>query len=311
MTFPILKRLLDLESPMHNSYLSTLACSSSIQVSDGQTKSRYCKRMWCGVCAPIRTGVRMNLYKDILHSLGDLQLTTLTIPNCTHDKIIPSISLFRSTFRQFRNTYKKRTGSVFRGVYNFEVTYNHKTNLYHPHIHIIHECIGLFEKSQDEHSGKYKFDFEGNVIPEYKNELCEYWLDHCPQATIKAQDSRVCFDLAEGFKYQSKSIFKIKVNGKFEPIVPIHALDMLYRVLKGVRCFQAFGINKPAIDEDQEFEKLVAYETDKPDGEYRWFVNDWQLLHDVSINLSDYVPTLKQQKYNDKLYSNIHYKPPS
>lgn len=151
---PTLFHLLDLKSPLHKRYLSTLYCSSQITVDNGKTSSRYCKRTWCSICSPIRTAVRINNYKAQLEDLGDLNLTTLTMPNVSAKEIGWAINRFRAVFRQFRNNYKRKTGNVFRGIYNFEITHNHRSKLYHPHIHVIHEALCMETKHDEEHSGK-------------------------------------------------------------------------------------------------------------------------------------------------------------
>ena len=299
--YPVVKHLLALDSPLKPAYLTTLSCSSSINTFDGKIISRYCKRTWCAVCSPIRTAVRINNYREQLEGLGDLQLTTLTVKNVQPDQIRNTIQLFRKVFRRYRHAYKKREGKVFRGVYNFECTYNQRTGLYHPHIHIIHECIPMDDKDANNHSGK-------SEDPEFFNDLCQYWVYACPDTSMKAQDTRICYDLIEGFKYQSLSVFKIKINGKKQPFIPVKELDIIYQQIKGLRCFQAFGINKiPEADEEKQMDELAAYETSKPDGVYRWAVHDWFLKDREDIALSDYIPSNKHSKYQTKLLKNEFY----
>jgi hypothetical protein len=300
---PLLRHLLALDSPLKDKYAQTLTCSHAIRQIDGKVQSRYCKRTWCNICSPIRTAIRINTYRKSLESLQDLQFTTLTAPNCNASEIRSTIQHFRAVFRQFRNTYKKQTGLVFKGVYNFECTYNHRTGLYHPHIHIIHEGLEL------EPTGLTRKDGE----PQTVNSLVRYWLKKNTSSSVAAQDARPCTDLIEGFKYQSLSIFKIKINGKKQPFVPVAELDVLYQQLTGLRCFQSFGLEVESLSEEEEekaFENLTAYESDKPDAVYVWNVHDW-ITPDQdtgeAINLTDFQPTKQVTDLYDKLTSNHHY----
>lgn len=321
LNVPMLKHMLELDSPLHKKYLSTFYCSHRIDQVDGKTRSRYCKRMWCSVCAPIKTAIRINTYKDELNTLQGLHMTTLTIPNVPFSDIRATIQLFRKVFRQFRNTYKKSTGIVLRGVYNFECTHNFKSGLYHPHIHIIHEGLPTWE------TGAIRKDGEAHL----SNKLIEYWLKKVPTATRAAQDTRPCFDLIEGFKYQALSIYKIKLNGKKEAFVPAAELDAIYQQLQGLRCFGAFGLKAKDLtedDEDKAMDELTAYTTDKPEGSYLWASggHDWTLTQhidpetgeilnhvaetklSIEITLSDFVPNKKQFELYEKLHSNHVYK---
>jgi hypothetical protein len=273
---------------------------------DGKIQSRYCKRTWCSVCSPIRTAVRINNYREALEALGDLQLTTLTLPNCPAEDIRPTFNRFRQIFRQYRNTRAKQ-GLPFRGVYNFECTHNVKTGFFHPHIHIIHEAVADEIKPIEWHSGRM---IQGEYKDEFYNDLCVYWIAKNPGATMKAQDTRRCTDLIEGFKYQSLSIFKLKVNGKKVPIIPVEELDKIYQAIAGLRCFTAFGIKKISdIDEEKQMEELTAYLVEKPDGTYHWKDHDWQHGGRPDIKLSDFIPDKKLISYFETLTKNEHYKP--
>ena len=295
---PLIEHLSLLNSPLKSKYIDTLKCSSSIKVTDdGKTCTRYCKRTWCAICAPIRTAIRINNYTKSLNELQDLQFTTLTIANVPANEIKNTIQRFRLIFRQFRNTYKKATGLVFKGVYNFEVTYNYKTKLYHPHIHILHEYIDNFSHSD---------------TGELCNDLIIYWLDHTiGETSAKAQDTRPCTDLIEGFKYQSKSIFKLKVKNQFHAFIPVVELDNIFQQIEGVRCFQPFGIKKlNTLTEEQEFQQLEAMEVKKPAGVYLFKKFDWHLFGDDSISLSDFIPDKKTISYHKNLTLNEYYSPP-
>ena len=300
--YPAIKLLAALDSPLKKKYQTSFACSSSIRVTDGKIQSRFCKRTWCNICNPIRVAVRLNNYQKPLNDLGGLHITTLTIPNCQASEIRETILKFRLTFKQYRNTLKKQ-GIDFKGVYNFETTYNYKTGLYHPHIHIIHNKQPLYKKlpvhiPPNARKGKNYF----------YNDLIVYWLQKIPSAQLIAQDAQRCFNLIEGFKYQALNIYKRKINGLTVPVIPTIELDQIYQAIEGIHCFQAFGIKKiKEEDIEKQMNELTAYDTTKPEGVYGWVYYDW---HEVLTNevLSDYLPEQKTINYYNKLLKNESYK---
>ena len=292
---PVLSALLTIVSPLHKKYLTSVSCASALQVLDGSIKSRYCKRLWCTICAPIKTAIRLNSYSSQLNSISDLQFTTLTIPNVPGHELKSAINHFRKVLKQFRNTYNKRSNAPFIGVYNFEVTLNLKAKNYHPHIHIIHSPLS------------------GCPV-----ELINYWLKKTPSARSVAQDTRPCTDLIEGFKYANKSTFYTVVDGQRVYNVPATMLDIMYNQLSGIRMFNSFGIAK--VDDkiiDAEMDKLEAYKTDALPGTYLWKLHDWFLTmsidqegelqpafypdsKEILFPLTNYIPHPKHTKiFND------------
>lgn len=297
---PLMNHLIALDSPLKKAYWTTVYCSSMVRNQDGKSSTRYCKRPWCKICNPIRVAVRLNNYKEQLEGMGDLLITTLTIPNVEGGKIRKSIQNFRKVFRQYRDSYRKREGKDFRGVYNFEITYNATRQSYHPHIHIIHELIPIHQKDIEDKKLKGQ--------DEFYNDLILYWLKKVPEARMVAQDTRLCTDLIEGFKYATKSIFTVRIDGKKVPVIPVRELDQMYQELKGVRLFQPFGIRRISDEvEEKQMEELTAYETDKPDGVYRWAGYDWFNIYDNNIALCDYIPDEKTVRHYEIIDRNIYY----
>lgn len=314
---PVLLHLIGLNSPLKDKYLSSLSCSSLVkQQSDNKITSKYCKRPWCTICAPIRTAIRINNYSKCLSELSNLQLTTLTLPNVPVCEIKKSIQHFRKVFKQFRDSFNKRTGLVFKGVYNFEITYNATTSFAHPHIHIIHEGLEVVNILQKDGSQKQT------------NILIDYWLKNEKTSKLVAQDTRPCTDLIEGFKYTSKSVYSKRIDGKKQIVIPVVFLDKMYQQLVGVRCFQPFGIKaQTEANEDKQMDNLTAYELQKPVGSYIWKRHDWymhhlididtgEILHDyevrenttvIQIALSDYNPSTQVEKLYEKLTLNKNY----
>ena len=260
---PTLNALIDLKSPLSSRYMHSITCAGMLTVSDNKVQSRYCKRLWCAVCNPIKTAIRLNSYAKQLEAISDLQFTTLTLPNVIGSEIKTTFQHFTRVLRQFRNTYNKVHELPFIGVYNFEVTLNLQTKKYHPHVHILHSFIDI-----EDHNGK-------DV-----NSLMLYWLNKTKTAKLPAQDTRPCTDLIEGFKYATKTQFYTMVNGKISYKVPAQMLDVLYHQLKSVRMFNSFGIksSKTESEVNSDMDALEAYTTDALPGQYIWKLHDWFLL---------------------------------
>ena len=193
----------------------------------------------------------------------------------------------RSVFRQFQNSYKY----PISGVYNIEITYNYSTSRYHPHIHFIHS------------------DFAQDEVSIYKgrnsNILIDYWKYKFPSCSLKAQDTRPCTDLKEGFKYSNKQFSFRKTKTGREYFLNAPAMDLIYQQIKGLRMFNSFGSLPVVIDEQNEFDILQAAACNAPDGIYKWTYSDWISIIDNidfetgEINntaLTNYIPNQKTLK---------------
>lgn len=304
---PIISALVDLKSSLSSRYLLTSTCAGLLTVSDNKIKSRYCKRLWCAVCNPIKTAIRLNSYSKQLEAIPDLQFTTLTLPNVYGSDIKKTFQHFTLVLRQFRNSYNKVHNMPFIGVYNFEVTLNLQTKKFHPHVHILHSYIEV-ETSKDDKD---------------VNSLILYWLNKTKTAKLAAQDTRPCTDLIEGFKYATKTQFYSMVDGKRCYKVPAKMLDTLYQQLKSVRMFNSFGIKSAKNENDinAAMDQLEAYTTDATPGDYIWKLNDWFLtiatnedgeavpnfspgsLHHL-LPLTNYIPNSQTKKMYEDLCTN-------
>lgn len=114
--------------------------------------------------------------------------------------------------------------------------------------------------------------------------------------------------MIEGFKYQSLSIYKIKINGYKEPVIPVRELDAIYQAIAGKRCFQPFGIHKiPEEVEEEQMDELQSQETDKPDGMYHWQGLDWEHRSLPGVLLTGFIPNKDMLTNYEKLLKNAHY----
>jgi hypothetical protein len=261
ITNQIVMGLVDLDSPLKKSYWNTWHCNNSIFVDNGKLHTKYCKNRWCLTCARIKTATYINHYLPTIETLPDLHLVTLTggvtIPK---EELNNRIDLMTKTFRKLSNT-KLLRGKI-KGIRKLECTYNPKTNLYHPHFHLI---VSHKEIAED---------------------ILTRWLNYFPDANRKGQDIRPCNQdtLKEVFKYVTKIIQGDPTTKKKK--VYFTALDNILQTLKGRRTFQPYGIRKLELDE--EFDVTLSDKANEVDT-YDWeqeFVN-W-VSRDNGTLLIDY-----------------------
>ena len=228
ITNAIVRKLVDLNSPLKQSYWNTFHCSS-VMIQEGKTiTSTYCNNRWCLVCNRIRTAKLIKGYAPELTLLKDKKFVTLTLPNCPEAKLRDTMKLMHSTIRTIKERMRRK-GRAIKGIRKYECTYNSKTNEYHPHFHFIIEG---------------KFDAEL---------LRDEWLKIFPNASKQAQDIRDANDdsIIELFKYSTKMILKIDGQTIINPM----ALDVIYQSMKGKRIFQPMGIKKVVSEDIDEIEK--------------------------------------------------------
>jgi hypothetical protein len=306
-----LKYLIQLNSPLKNSYCNTLTCCESVISINGSLISAYCKNRWCQVCNRIKTANLINGYQPELEKIEDKKFVTLTFANCDEVDLIDNLKHYQKWWRMFYlkkmdetrkirrliANCKKRNIDVYdleneyrrirlTGIKKIECTYNAITNQYHPHIHLL---------------------VNGE---KYATEILLSWFTYCTANNLKVNDaaqkienvdSNVCKEL---FKYFSKinSSTGKNVNGKKEKKIFIHALDAMFSAMKGYQVFTAFGIDK-IVDED---EVKPIYENEETDEVYMWSKTDW--ITENKVKLSNYLPSTyekNRRKYivHDKKYT--------
>ena len=226
-TQQFVRPLMDLESPLNRYYQSALDCAKFISINNGKPKSAYCNTRVCNTCNRIRTAIGMNGYKEQLEG-REWVMITLTDVNCQGHELRYEIASYKKTVLLIRRALKKR-GINVDGIVKAEITYNEKTNTFHPHLHILAACPNI----------EY-------VAVEIINE----WLARRPTASIKAQD--ITRDPSgafnELFKYTTKGFQR---EGKTLTIDPV-AIDTIMRAQYNTRSFQPFGNIRKVTEEVQE-----------------------------------------------------------
>jgi len=277
-TQAILKDLVhDKTRKLNKQYTRAWHCASAIERKGNKETSMYCNSRICNLCARIRTARLMSKYVIPLQALGQTYFTTLTVPNCTKEKLRETCLKLIETTKNVVRVIRERKLYKFSGIRKLEITYNAKTNTYHPHIHLLHD-----EKIGD------------IIIDEH--------LKRNTTSSIKAQDSRPmgANDLIEVFKYATKFLIKDNEN-KNQLNIYSFALDEIMMALDGLRTFQPFGAIRAKNNEDDEIiePELIAEILEDIDFDYWiWDKNDW-----VSMNTGELKSNYKPP---EKLY--IHYK---
>lgn len=228
------------ESDLKKSYWNTYYCAQKLAEDNGRITAEYCKNRWCLVCNSIRQMVLKNKYSETIESWKDKHFVTLTVPNCSAEDLDRTIKEMYKTFTKIKDMFYRRwrrgKGTKFVGLRKLECTYNPHRKDYHPHFHLIVNS------------------------EELAAELLEEWLKRNPTCDRKAQDLRVADNNStkELFKYFTKVI---TTHDKDKRIYA-HALNTIFRVIKGKRTFQPFGFKAKKIEKKdiQEEEEIVTEE---------------------------------------------------
>lgn len=264
---PLAIALSGLDSPLKDSYATSIGCCSNLVQQGDKITGKYCKQRWCLVCNRIRTAQLINGYSPILDSFKDAYFVTLTVPNCEGQYLH---NLIWEMQYAWRNIYKKmkrlklaghygylreqnwKKFAEIRGLKKIECTYNFKRNDFHPHYHFI------IDGETQAHLLKW--------------EWFKYWGGLGVKLSNDAQDVRpVEGDKAylELFKYFTKLIVKDAPN-----IVYTQALDQIFKAMNKKRTFEPIGIRK--VDEEIKELNVESYEHLKHENRFwTWMEKDW------------------------------------
>ena len=266
LTQAIVSKLLDLKSPLNKAYKFTYKCNSAIFQEGEKLKTLYCNQRFCLVCNSIRTGKLINGYASEVQALSNPYFVTLTIKNVKAYALKATIEAMQKDFVRAKDKLRKR-GIVLKGLRKVEVTYNEKTNEYHPHFHcLIEGCKPSFA-------------------------LVSEWIKRHPEHTsYKGQDLRFADKDTpnELFKYFTKMLTP---SGQF--LAP--EMDIVFRAMKGKRVFQPFGGIKKQCEEVETNQTTVI--DWKPEGIENW-------VYDMANEHSDWYnaqgEALTEGKLTDK-----------
>lgn len=220
--------LIDLKSPLEKGYWNTFYCNQVLSQEGKKIIGKYCGNRWCHECNRIRTAKLINGYKPVVENFKDPMYTVLTVKNvsCDVQVLRGKVKEMNGEFRKIIDLIRKRDGVYIEAIRTIEVTYNLKTDEFHPHFNIIV-------------NGK-----------ENAKMIIYEWLKHFPDKEVnlggqcmKKADSGT---LSELFKYVVK----------FDKKNPPAATDIIFQALAGIKITSPTGVKRVP----EEVEELISTE---------------------------------------------------
>lgn len=272
------------KTKLRKSYINSFYCSSEIQQTGAKLTSKYCKTRWCNTCNNIRTAKLINTYSDaLLNKVVEPYFVTLTLPNVPAELLKPTIQYINKTSTKILKTIKDKATKeglpVPTGIKKLECTYNHKSDNYHPHLHIIVDGL------------------------EHSQQIVKMWLSLTPSAVSDAQKIVKCYGNyhIELFKYFTKIVSKVGTSYRIFPT----ALDTIFNALVNQRIYASFGALY-GLKCEEEFTDLEAVELDgieQTSKNWLYSVQHLDWLDDFEHKLSNYQPS---QNLLDLLNTNFN-----
>jgi plasmid rolling circle replication initiator protein Rep len=253
----LILKLIDLNSPLKSSYWNTWHCANVLLQKGKEVTAKYCNNRWCPVCNRIRTAKMINGYLPEFNKMTDPRFVTLTVVNIPESDLSLTIDKMTREFTLIKNVFCRRRGFNINGIRKIEVTYNKKTDEYHPHFHII---------------------LDGDEVGEA---LIEEWLKRFPTADLRGQkNNKADIDsLIELCKYSTKLFEKqtVKQGEKIIIQVNVKALDVIYQALRKRRIMQSMGWVKRVSDDVEEIDSQIYEDIPENINVWTWEqeVSDW------------------------------------
>lgn len=186
-------------------------------------KADFCRERLCFVCAWRRQARFMAQMYPVLNILSarDYQFlfATLTVKNVSYDNLEKTIDNLMKGFHRLKN--RKKVKRAWQGIVrSVELTYNQKTNTFHPHIHL------LIAVKQDYFKDQSKYISQA--------ELATYWaesmeIDYEPVVDVRKVDSTEKATV-ETLKYALK------------PDKTEQALSAFFYIMRGRRLISFCGV---------------------------------------------------------------------
>lgn len=254
--------------------------------------AQFCRDRLCPMCAWRKSLVMFSQISQIMDWVSEREkvvpiFLTLTVKNCAGDDLEQTVDLLlKSWSRMMTSRGRRKPWQVSRGWFRaLEITYNAKTDEWHPHLH----AIVLVEPDYFTDEGKY-IDHDA-WIAEWKWAL---GVDYDPSVDVRTVKGDRAKAVAEVAKYTVKP-------GELLDLDDAEGTDrrvaLLAQVLKGRRLTALGGIMKEAKAalklEDVEQADLVL--TDAEKAEMRGEVLVALIRFEWQIGQTNYICTEVQQ----------------
>lgn len=163
--------------------------------------TRLCGLRTCPICAKITANRNERRITKTLQEAEAKKVSrdgagykllgvTYTVPNCTGDKLRAELQNIGRAMRSILRNKNQVTAITKGYVYSLEVTRNHKTGLYHPHVHIVLAVNARYGKGKEYLT---------------KAEWAEIWAKYSHRETAEsAQYVRVVKNIHQAVKYVTK-----------------------------------------------------------------------------------------------------------
>lgn len=277
--------LANLVSPLQKGYWATYHCAEVIKIDGQKATSKYCDRRWCPTCSRIRTGKMLNRFIPVFETeFKDPYLVTLTSPNVKGIYLKSDVDYYLKTFGNLVRTIKqglKRKGQKaqdFKAVKKLEITWNNRTDTYHPHLHIL---------------------VNSKILAE---EIRRLWLRSNPDAVLSAQDIRQADQgsLKELFKYITKLTYNDPISGK-KVLYPNKVLDTIFQSIHRRRTFESYNI-PDVINEEDKIPSEETLEDIKPQEPKIYIYETEPYWNWYEIDTGQPLTTYQDQKEIDEIF---------
>lgn len=222
-----------------------------------------CKVRLCPCCAWRRSRKYSIENSKMLRAInGKYIFLTVTVKNCAGNDLIHTINMLNNAWKRFYE--RKAIKQIMLGsVRNLEITYNKRTKLYHPHIHILMQVPGgYFGKHYIKQS-----DWQS-----IWREAAE--LDYNPIVDVrKVKNSKVYFEIS---KYVAKLSDVLDLKGE-EAINVVETLDeALYkrRIISYTGTFRQWRREQKLKDDIEDKEESDFNNEDWEILCYRWIYGE-------------------------------------
>ncbi|MEP6465848.1 MAG: protein rep [Parafilimonas sp.] len=262
------------------SYWNTYHCQNRIYKVDGKLYGKYCKNRFCTLCCAIRKAELINKYLPVIRTWTDPQFLTLTIKSVSAERLSVIMRKMVQGFQIIKAKYSKKNqrgqANKLIGIRSLECNFNPKRKTYNPHWHFI-----LPDKNTAD-----------LILQEWMqlwNRKQKKWTHEDAQYVRPVKSSEK--DLVEVIKYGAK-IFSDPEGRKRPPkgskrMIYALALDNIYCAMKGLRLFERFGFNVPAIKKNSLPSRVVTdYE------EWIYSVNKRSWINEHEETLFKFYPSL-------------------
>lgn len=131
-------------------------CGTQIALQNGAIKSaNFCRDRLCPMCAYRRAqkmfAQNMAVYQEIKadHSKYRQLFLTLTVPNVKLEDLKQTLADMSKGWNRFRNNRAVKREPIKGYAKKLEITYNEKTNTFHPHYHVMLTVDGWASRIED------------------------------------------------------------------------------------------------------------------------------------------------------------------